>query len=197
MCQIRYTLGILRTAYCIVIGGILKTVVHIVTPLYDIGPMFYIFDGWFSTSLLNFLRGKKMAQPITSKLAVVAELMNQHTRAQNQALTFEVEQLAVRVSSQNRLIAQLQSDINNLIDALADAQRENQAFRNATRILYSADGTTALFARNSDGVFVQVSDVEPPIEEPPSAVARRLNFDSASDVETDDEFLMRLYGFIE
>lgn len=139
-----------------------------------------------------------MQQPITSKLAILTEMMDGYLRAQNQALHWENEELAARVSTQNRLIAQLEQDINHLIDALAESQRENEAFRRATRILYNANGTSALFARNSNGVYVQVEDAQPPLEEPTEEIARRLNFEQTEeDEESDTDFLMRLYGFIE
>lgn len=135
--------------------------------------------------------------PVTSKLAVIVEMMDAFLRQENKELHYkkrqleqEVDDLAARVSEQNRLISQLNTDIDGLIDAVADAEHTNDQLRRTTRLLYSTDGGSALFTRNADGVFVQVE--EPPQEERPSEVARRLNFESDSDSEMEDEFMNEL-----
>lgn len=142
-----------------------------------------------------------MVQPITSKLAIITEMMEDFIRKENKALhkrnrelEDEVDGLSIRISEQNRHIAQLTTDIDGLIDALAAAQYEIDQLRGATRILYSTDGRTALFARNRHGVYVEVTD--PPEEEPIRSVRRRLNFDSESSEESsDDELMTQLFGF--
>lgn len=50
-----------------------------------------------------------MVQPITSKLAIVAQHMNQYIREENRQLHNEVNDLAEHLSRANRVIAQLQS----------------------------------------------------------------------------------------
>lgn len=57
-----------------------------------------------------------MVQPITSKLAIVAQHMNQYIREENRQLHNEVNDLAEHLSRANRVIAQLQSDIVHLTD---------------------------------------------------------------------------------
>ena len=135
-----------------------------------------------------------MVQPMTSKLATVASIMDQYLMDQNNALHIQAENMAVRICHQNRIISQLHSDIDGLIDELAEAQRELNAFHRATRVLYTADGRAALFGRNNMGVFVQLSTMDMN-EEPPEDVARRLGFET-EEVDEEDEFTMRLYGFI-
>lgn len=135
-----------------------------------------------------------MVQPMTSKLATVASIMDQYLMDQNNALHIQAENMAVRICNQNRIISQLHSDMDQLIDELAEAQRELNAFHRATRVLYTADGRAALFGRNNNGVFVQLSTMDMN-EEPPEDVARRLGFET-EEVDEEDEFTMRLYGFI-
>jgi uncharacterized protein YigA (DUF484 family) len=131
-----------------------------------------------------------MNQPITSKLAIVAEQMNQYIREENRQLHEEVQDLAEHLSRANRVIGQLHSDIAQLVDHLADAQEEIHAMHRATRVLYTIDGVPRLFRRNPAGVFVEVAD--PPLEEPARNVARRLFEESDSDEESDDELMEQL-----
>jgi hypothetical protein len=131
-----------------------------------------------------------MAQPITSKLAIIAQHMNQYIREENRQLHNEVNELADHLSRANRVIGQLQSDIAQLVDHLADAQEEIHAMHRATRVLYTIDGVPRLFRRNPAGVFVEVAD--PPLEEPARNVARRLFEESDSDEESDDELMEQL-----
>jgi hypothetical protein len=141
-----------------------------------------------------------MEQPITSKLAVIAQLMDTFMQRQNKAyqlendgLQNEVEGLSDRVCTQNRLIAQLNSDIDRLIDHIADLERENAQLRRSSRILYNSNGEPALFARNANGVFEQVAGLGEPEEEPIREVRRRLDFNSSdSESEMEDEFMEEL-----
>lgn len=136
----------------------------------------------------------------SNKLATIAFLMDQFLQRQNQALHMEnnglqneVEGLSERVCSQNRLISQLNSDIDRLIDHIADLERENANLRRSTRILYNTDGQPAVFARNADGHFEQVVGLAPPEEEPIQSVRRRLDFTSEdSESEMEDEFMHQL-----
>lgn len=131
-----------------------------------------------------------MSQPITSKLAVIAQLMNQYVREENRQLCLEVDDLADQLSRANRTIGQLQSDISQLIDHLADAQHELNEMHRRTRVLYTIDGVPRLFGRNSDGIFVEIAD--PPLEEPPRNVVRRLFEESDSETESDDDLMEQL-----
>lgn len=131
-----------------------------------------------------------MVQPITSKLAIIAQQMNQYIREENRQLHNEVEELADHLSRANRVIGQLQSDIAQLVDHLADAQHEIHELQRATRVLYTIDGVPRMFRRNSDGIFVEV--VEPPVEESPRNVVRRLFEESDSDEESDDDLMDQL-----
>lgn len=131
-----------------------------------------------------------MSQPITSKLAVIAQLMNQYIREENRQLGEEVDDLADQLSTANRTIAQLQSDISQLIDHLADAQHELNAMHERTRVLYNINGVPRLFGRNRDGIFVEIG--EPPLEEPPRNVVRRLFEESDSEEESDDDLMEQL-----
>lgn len=131
-----------------------------------------------------------MVQPITSKLAIVAQHMNQYIREENRQLHNEVNDLAEHLSRANRVIAQLQSDIVHLTDHLADAQQEIHDMHRATRILYTIDGVPRMFRRNPAGIFVEVGD--PPLEESPRNVARRLFEQSDSEEESDDDLMEQL-----
>lgn len=131
-----------------------------------------------------------MSQPITSKLAVIAEHMNRYVREENRQLHNEVEELADIVCEKNRLIGQLQADIAGLCEHLADAQQEINDLHRTTRILYTIDGLPRMFRRNPAGIFVEVA--EPPLEESPRNVVRRLFQESDSETETDDELMQEL-----
>lgn len=136
----------------------------------------------------------------SNKLATIAFLMDQFLQRQNQALHMEnnglqneVEGLSNRVCTQNRLISQLNSDIDRLIDHVAELERENYNLRRSSRILYNTDGEPALFARNANGHFEQVVGLRPPEEEPIRDVRRRLDFNSSdSESEMEDEFMHQL-----
>lgn len=135
-----------------------------------------------------------------NKLATIAFLMDQFLQRQNQALQMEntglqneVEGLSNRVCTQNRLISQLNSDIDRLIDHIADLERENANLQRSTRVLYDVNGVSAVFARNRDGYFEQVTGLTPPAEESIRDVRRRLDFNTSdSESEMEDEFMHEL-----
>ena len=111
------------------------------------------------------------------KAAIVNFLLEQHYIQEN-------EELARLLSEANRLIAQKNQEIENLLDLVSSLQTDLNTANNQYQVLVDRNGRQALFRRNDHQVF---EEVEEPIED----VRRRLNFDELSD-EDEDELMYRL-----
>jgi hypothetical protein len=133
------------------------------------GAIFYVtdfFEFCFSTSLLNFLPGENMNKYLVAQL--VAGALQERLEAKQEEIERLIDILLVR----DQEIRELQDEVRRA--------------RN-TRTLVDRDGRTGLFVRDADGIFHEL-----PVEEPIRNVRRRLNFDTDSDSESDDDFMTQL-----
>lgn len=99
----------------------------------------------------------------TNQLHLVAFLMDQHVRTENERLRLQVQLLSDQLSERNRVVSQLQSDFDQIWQMYLDIERERDALRR-----------------------------DPPEEEDPLNTAFRLGEEIESDTESEDFFELLL-----
>lgn len=103
---------------------------------------------------------------------LVAQLVANYLQERVETQKEEIERLLDVIQLHNQEIQELQDEV-----------RRTRNYRE----MVGRDGSTALFIRSADGHFMEVQP-----EESIRSVRRRLNFDSESEGETEDEFMHRL-----
>jgi hypothetical protein len=106
---------------------------------------------------------------------LIKELLNEYISKENYELV--------------RLLSDRNKTIANLIEQIAVLQEENMILSTQTHVLEDHYGNQTIFQRNTEGVFEEIGYINQ--EERPEIIARRLNFDTASDdesVETNEMF---------
>lgn len=115
---------------------------------------------------------------------VINECLQHFYIQQNKALADECSSLAEAVSDRNRTI----SNLSAIIAELRRRLRESQVIH--IRRIVDENGHTAYFSRGLDGVFRELDVLT---DEPVRNVRRRLDFDSDSDSDIEDEFTRELF----
>jgi len=59
----------------------------------------------------------------------------------------------------NRLIAELEAEIGQLVESNMRLITQNERLTSNERVIYDLDGNPTLFQRNADGVFIEVVDL--------------------------------------
>lgn len=63
------------------------------------------------------------------------------------------------LSERNRHIAELEAEIQQLVESNARLIAHNARLISNERVIYDLDGNPTLFERNADGVFIEVVDL--------------------------------------
>jgi hypothetical protein len=115
------------------------------------------------------------------KSAIVQFLLSNHYIAENEALSKQL-------CRANREIAEKDSQIEVLHDAILMLQNEISLLENQNRILVDRNGNQTVFRRNDRGVYEEIE------EEPLRQVRRRLNFDWIDEVDEREMMERLMFG---
>lgn len=143
------------------------------------------------------------------KPAIVNFLLSNHYIKDNHALQQENQYLKDKIKNlqmENRTLTRRITNRNHRIGILEERLNFNEFHyerqMRMQRILVSIDGSTHIFRRNDDGVFVQVvedpneteseTEPEPRTEEEAHEIARRLGFETDSDGYISDDLMRSL-----